>query len=237
MSDRDAPDHEATDHERWEELAAGHALHALEPAESVEFEQHRATCDRCQTGLDEMSFVAAQLGALAGAGGADAPPWRRMRAGVVGGAPAASKGSTARRRWLLPAATAAVVVAAAAVLTVRLTGGGAAPALTAAGCARDAACHQVVLRSADGLDVATVLVRGLTATVASVALGPAPAGKEWALWQVPYRGRPMLVRTFRALPATVDSLPTSFDPSAAFALSAEPAGTRPDRPSDVLGTS
>ena len=232
MSDR-----EALDHERWDELAAGHALHALEPAEAVEFEQHRATCAHCQASLDEMSFVAAQLGSLAGAGGSEAPPWRRIRVGVVGDAPAVSKRSTARRRWLLPVATAAAVVAAAAVLTVRLTSGGATPALTAAGCARDAACHQVVLRSADGVGVATILVRGRTATVASVALGRAPAGREWALWQVPYRGRPMLIRTFRAVPATTDSLPTSFDPSASFALSAEPAGSRPGQPTDVVATS
>jgi len=230
MSDRDA-----VDHERWDELAAGHALHALEPAEVVEFEQHRAGCARCRTSLDEMSFVAAQLGSLAG--GADAPPWRRMRAGVLGDASAPSKRAPARRRWLLPAATAAAVVAAAAVLTVRLTGGGAPGALTAAACARDVQCHQVVLRTAAGGDAATILVRGRTVTVASVTAGPAPAGKNWALWQVPRDGQPMLVRTFDVAPATSDSLPAGFDAATTFALSAEPSGTRPDQPSDVVATS
>ena len=41
-------DPELVEHERWDELAAGHALHALEPAEAIEFEQHRIGCARCR---------------------------------------------------------------------------------------------------------------------------------------------------------------------------------------------
>ncbi len=226
---------EPAGHERWDELAAGHALHALEPAEVVEFDRHRHGCTRCQATYDEMSFVAAGLGALAATDAAGTPSWRRMRAGIVVPATAPSPRRDSRRRRLLPAAAVAAALAVAVVVGVVVTGGG-SPSLTVASCARDAGCHQVVLRTPAGRDAATVLVRGRTATIASVAIGAPPAGSEWVLWQVPRGGGPVFVRSFGAAPTSAPSLPTSYAGSASFALSREPAGTRPAQPTQVVAT-
>lgn len=222
-------------HERWDELAAGHALHALEPAEAAEFDRHRPGCTRCQATYDEMSFVAAGLGALAASDAAGAPSWRRMRAGIVGPVPAPSPRRERSGRWLAPAAAVATALAAAAVIGVVVTGGG-SPSLTAASCARDAGCHQVVLRTPGGRDAATVLVRGRTATISSVAIGAPPAGREWVLWQVPRGGGPVFVRSFGAAPTPAPSLSTTYAGTASFALSQEPAGTRPAQPTQVVAT-
>jgi len=43
----------ASSHERYEELAAGHALAALEPGEEQEFLQHVTGCARCERALAE----------------------------------------------------------------------------------------------------------------------------------------------------------------------------------------
>jgi anti-sigma-K factor RskA len=227
-------DHRYGDHRYWDELAAGHALYALEPAEAAEFEQHRSGCGRCRDSVDELSFVAAQLGSLTAAGDADAPPWRRMRPAVVGSAPGARRRRPWRQRWLLPAATGAAVIAAVTVLAVRLIGSDESPALTVAGCQHDAACHQVVLRTPAGEDAATVLVRDRTATVASVRIGTAAAGTEWVLWQLPRGGQPVFVHAFRTAPASAQSLNTSYADTASFALSEEPAGSHPDVPSRIV---
>jgi hypothetical protein len=233
MTDRESVDHDRWDHDRWDQLAAGHALYALEPAETAEFEQHLAHCQRCRQSLDDMSFVAGRLGSLAS--GSDAPPWRRIRAGVVGADAAPAKAALIRR-WLLPAATAAAALTAVAVLGVRLTGGSESPALTAAACARDASCHHVVLQTPDGRDIATVLVRDRTATIASVALGPPPSGTQWVLWQVPRAGRPVFVQSFRSAPGPTPTLPSSYADTASFALSDEPAGSRPAQPTRIVAS-
>jgi len=231
MSDR-----ELADHRRWDELAAGHALHALEPAEAAEFDAHLAHCARCRQSVDEMSFVAAQLGSLATSGADEAPPWRRMRPGVVGSAGVAPAQRRTGRRWALPAATAAVALAAVAVLGVRLAGSGGSPTLTAAACARDAACRHVVLRTDDGRDAVTVLVRSRTASIASVALGAPPPGMQWVLWQVPRGGGPAFVQSFRAASARSASLPAGYDDTASFALSEEPSGPRPTQPTHIVAS-
>src|SRR5436305_1160271 len=101
-------------HQRWDELAAGHALHALEPAEAAEFEVHRDRCARCRQSYVEMSSVAAQLGSLAASGDGEPPSWRRMRPAIVGSPSRASS----RRRWLLPAAAVAPALAGIVVLVV-----------------------------------------------------------------------------------------------------------------------
>ena len=48
-------------HEEWEELAAGHALGALEPDDEQRFEAHRATCAECRRVLAETEAVMADL--------------------------------------------------------------------------------------------------------------------------------------------------------------------------------
>lgn len=52
---------EISGHERFEELVAGAALHALEPYEEAELAQHLAVCSFCREALAELDEVAAQL--------------------------------------------------------------------------------------------------------------------------------------------------------------------------------
>lgn len=230
-------DRELAEHERWDELAAGHALHALEPSETAEFEAHRDQCARCRQSSVEMSSVAAQLGSLAAGGGDEqAPPWRRMRPAIVG---TASPGTPARsrRRWLVPAAAIAPALAGVVVLVVVSTSGSSeSRPLTVAACVHDASCHQVVLHTTAGGYGVNVLVRGRTARIVTVALGTLPAGSEWVLWQVPRGGRPVFVQSFGDAPGPAQSLATSYAGTESFAVSREPSGSRPAQPSEVVAS-
>jgi Anti-sigma-K factor rskA len=53
------------EHERFDELAAGYALHALEPAEEAELLMHAEKCGRCQQTLADYAEVAASMADLA----------------------------------------------------------------------------------------------------------------------------------------------------------------------------
>ncbi|MGY1803984.1 anti-sigma factor domain-containing protein [Blastococcus sp. SYSU D00922] len=52
----------SADHQRFDELAVGWALHALEPEDEAEFARHLAGCSRCATTVAETTEV---MGALA----------------------------------------------------------------------------------------------------------------------------------------------------------------------------
>jgi hypothetical protein len=54
-----------SDHERYDELAVGHAFSALEPAEEAEFAAHADGCSTCRRTVDEASEVMAQLASAA----------------------------------------------------------------------------------------------------------------------------------------------------------------------------
>jgi hypothetical protein len=52
-------------HTEFDELAAGYAVHALDPAEELRFLRHAGQCDRCQRALDDYAGVAAAMADLA----------------------------------------------------------------------------------------------------------------------------------------------------------------------------
>jgi anti-sigma-K factor RskA len=70
-------------HARYEELAAGHALHALEPADEQDFVAHLDSCARCQADLAEHQATLVHLAYAPAA--ADPPPalLEGIRAGVL----------------------------------------------------------------------------------------------------------------------------------------------------------
>jgi len=122
-----------TEHEYWDELGAGYALHGLSVEEEALFIDHLATCEECQASVGDHELVAAQLGSISHyrATDADAPSWESMRAVVVGDRPATEVVdlATRRRRYemsrrSLTAAAAVVVVAGGGVATWQLTSGG-----------------------------------------------------------------------------------------------------------------
>lgn len=111
-------------HDAFEELAAGHALHALEPEDEQALLAHLPGCPACQQTLAEMRAVAAQL---AGAVADEAPPPEllvRIRAATGGTAKVATTFHRPRSRRLLRIEVPlARMVAAAAVIVVLAAGG------------------------------------------------------------------------------------------------------------------
>jgi len=231
-----------TDHDQWDELAAGYALDALEPEEEQRFTSHLDTCAQCTATLADHELVAAQLGSLAyDDADADPPPaWSAIRSGIVGETPAESlderRQARHRQPWLLGAA-AAVVAAAAAVVVVSQTTGGSTPASTRAiaSCERSTACSVVRLHAPSGADPGVVLVSAGRATMVPLAMKPAAAGTQYVLWQLSRTGAPVPVEGFRGGTALRSApLLTSYDDTAAFAVSVEPSTRLPARPTHVV---
>ncbi|MDQ1694737.1 MAG: hypothetical protein QOJ03_90 [Frankiaceae bacterium] len=240
--------HRDAEHEPWEELAAGYALHALEPDEEMTFSAHLETCARCREVLDEHALVAAQLGALAQDSDAHAPSWRSIRSGIVAPdaeGPAVSPPAIAsleeqravrRRQPRLLAAAAGVALLTGAALAVWQFSGsspqsGAAAAI--ASCHDTPACHVI------GLDgKAVVLADGDQARVISRGLPARSTGHVYALWQMPTHGRPVLLTVLDSLSEAEASPPAGlvlpYRDTSAFALSVEPAGARPSQPTQVV---
>lgn len=77
-------------HALYEELAAGHALSALEPEEEQVFVQHLRSCDRCQRDVDEHTATLAHLAYAAES--AEPPP--SLLDGIRAGVLASGRGAT-----------------------------------------------------------------------------------------------------------------------------------------------
>lgn len=119
-------------HELYEELAVGHALHALEPEDEQLFLAHATACARCERALDGHRETAAHL--AYGAGRAELPEglFDRIRDAVVAEsgeqafAPAPAVAPvvplSAARRRRMPRTASLVAAAAAAVLVTGLAG-------------------------------------------------------------------------------------------------------------------
>jgi anti-sigma-K factor RskA len=225
------------DHELWEELAAGHALSALEPAEEAEFVAHLEQCDRCQEVLADHAFVAAQLGTLVDSEG-DAPSWDKIRPAVIPASePVAEVVDLASRRRRTPAvlgAAAAAVLAIAGTAVVLSSGSGPSTQQEALdACTASSTCHVVRLA-----DAATLVVDSNGARMLPKHMTAAPAGKVYVLWQLPRDGRPTMVAT---LTDTANGgvgephrLPLAYAQTAAFGVSLEPANAVPTAPTKVL---
>jgi anti-sigma-K factor RskA len=226
-----------SDHERWEELVAGHALNALEPAEEAEVVAHLEQCAHCQEVLADHAFVAAQLGTLVD--DHEAPSWDRIRTGVLPARPAqVSSLEQARRRrrapvWLSAAAAAALVAGGGALLLHGSGGGAGGQQQVLAACRASTSCHLVRLQ-----DAATLVVQDGKARMLPTHMPAAPAGTVYVLWQLPRDGRPTMVAT---LGATHDggvgephSLALPYASTAAFGVSVEPASTVPTKPTKVV---
>jgi len=231
-----------TSHDQWEELAAGYALHALEPDEEQQFTDHLATCPECAASLGAHELVAAQLGALSYDNEKPdaAPSWSAIRSGVVGDAPPVSLDEHRRMRrkqpWLLGAA-AAVTAAVAAVIIVSQTTGGSAPTSSRAiaSCRHTTGCSVISLHTPDGAAPGVVLVSAGKATMVPLAMKTAPAGSQYVLWQLLRTGAPVAVDGFRSGKALQTApLVMSYADTAAFAVSLESAAVPPTQPTHVI---
>ncbi len=237
-----------TSHEEWEELAAAHALHALDAADDERFMTHVAGCSRCRDALRDFDLVASQLGWLADERDdeGDVPPWQDLRAGVVGvqaSTPpgdtpvdelAARRGRSARRRLL--AAAAAAVVVAAGVSTWQLSRGTSSNNQVA-GCERQVGCHVVPLKTSTGVDAdIDVVVRDGAAQVIPLHIAAPASTKMYVLWQRGNGKAPVALVSFRSTnrPTARVALTLPYSDTSYFAVSIEPAGPLPKQPSTVV---
>lgn len=231
-------------HRVWDELVAAHALHALEPSEELRLLDHMDGCPSCRGRLDEFSLVAAQLGALAD-DDSQPPTWAEMRGQLVD-APPSGLGAVAdrpvvplRRRYagrMLAAAAAVVLIGTAVAVGSQLIGrhsSSATAALTA--CRHQSGCRVIQLHGQSG-DSAAVLVEAGHASLVPVKLAAPAADRVYVLWQMPRDGGPSPVVAFTDATRQTPSVPlvTGYSDTAAFAVSMEPAGPMPTRPTDVL---
>lgn len=230
-------------HEVWDELVAAHALHALEPADEMRLLAHIDDCPLCRQRLDEFTFVAAQLGSLAD-DDSQLPSWADVRPSLTArsddGEPSTSGVVVPLRRRAgaraLGAAAAAVLVVGGAVAGWQLTRSSAPTASVAiTACRQQSGCQVIQMHGRDG-DNAVVLVEGGQASVVPVRLPAPSADRMYVLWQLPRDGSPIPVVTFRDPARQTSTVPliTGFSDTAAFAVSLEPNGPMPVRPTHVL---
>ncbi|HUR52405.1 MAG TPA: anti-sigma factor [Mycobacteriales bacterium] len=237
---------ESQGHEHWEELAAGHALDALEPEETEAFTAHLQGCERCHRVLADHAFVAAQLGSLVEEQDDDVPSWESIRPlalPVRSAAPAAaddvvvSLAAVRQRRQprLLAAAASLLLLAGAggvALLTTRDNAPNAQQQVLAS-CSAGSGCHVVHLQGK-----ADLVVAGGTAKLLATSLPAAPSGHVYVLWQLPRDGRPTMVGKLQTTGSgsvgEAHPLVLPYDSTAAFGISLEPAATTPTAPTDVV---
>lgn len=233
----------ADTHDYWDELAAGYALHALEPAEALEFTTHLTSCAQCRTSLDEHELVAAQLGSLADGDDVAPPSWQRIRGAVVTDPPQVADLSTRRRpvfaNRLLAAAAAVAVLAGVGVAGWQLTDGGSqnSPGIAAIDSCGQATGCVIVRLQVDGGSPASLLVRDGAARMVPTGLAQPPADHAYALWQLPRDGRPVLMTEMEQVPSGPSSpvaLTLPYADTAAFAVSVEPVDVVPTKPTRVL---
>ncbi|HET6910661.1 MAG TPA: anti-sigma factor [Mycobacteriales bacterium] len=227
-------------HEPWDELVAGYAIDALEPEDEALLLGHLSSCERCRAELDDFALVASQLGSLAD-DEVDPPSWQTVRAHVVG--PADELDVRRRRRpghrqsRLLAAAAAVVVLAAGGVVidhyATSSSGGGADAALSA--CIAQPDCSVIRLDTASN-EVAAVIVDAGKARLVPLKMAAPSSGRSYAWWQLPRDGSPIFLGSFRNVrhETTATPLSDALSDTAAFAVSIEPAGVTPQRPTDVV---
>jgi anti-sigma-K factor RskA len=232
-----------TDHQHWDELAAGYALHGLTSEEEAEFVAHLETCPQCAASLADHELVAAQLGTISHFQDTDdAPSWESMRDAIIGQAAAPTEESEVadldarRRRYnvsrrVLAAAAAFVVLVGGGIVVWRVSSGG------STSCSASAGCHQIQLDATSGQTLAKAVVHNDSITVTPTNMPNAPSGKVYVLWQKPHRGLATPLSEFTAgtgVTATA-TLKAPYTTTAAFAVSLEKAtGPPPTVPSDVL---
>ena len=215
-------------HRRFDELAAGYALHALDSGEALLFVRHARQCGRCQRALAGYADVTAAMAELAPAAEPSPELAERIIAAaasdLVSGDPRAipspSTGPSPgeprsrpspqvlplrrrrRRRVRVAAAAAAatVVIGGGIWGGLAATGGGAAPP-TLADCVRAHRCAEVVLTAAaTHRPAAKVIIRDGVAYMEPTAMRASPGGEIYVLWQLTGAHTPLAVGSFDIKP-------------------------------------
>ncbi|MCU1672142.1 MAG: putative transrane anti-sigma factor [Frankiales bacterium] len=248
-------------HERFEELAAGHALSALEPGDEAAFLGHLPSCAACQRAVAEHRETAAHLAYAAAPVELPDSLLAGIRAGVASSGrgyalpdvaptpePISLDAARARRRGSLPRTWTAVAAAAALVLSLgvwnaSLRAGksdveGRADRVTAALRAMEKG-ERVPLNDASGRPVAYAVMHD-SSTVSLVVDGLEPNDTDastYVLWQTGDTGtRPVGAFDVRGDGVHVVRdlrLVTSLKGWTAFAVTKEPGRRAPQAPGSL----
>jgi hypothetical protein len=236
-------------HDAWEELAAGWALDALEPADEKAFARHLPTCARCQQDVAAHLVVAEHLStSLAGADepAPEMPLLLGREAGLVGGPRGRfmrTRRDVARSRWLTTVAAAVVALVIGGVTgAVINSGGGPAKATTTYALNESAALEALStgmltrLAAPDGSASATVAVsHGNAYLVANGLPSVLSHGQQYVVWAAGSDGVMHAVTGFDggAKPAMVALGSTSEDVRT-FGVTREKVGKLPVKPGALV---
>lgn len=205
--------HPGPDHARFDELAAGHALYALDPDDEREFLRHAAECPFCQQALAEFADVAAALAEIASPAEPSSQLGPRIlaaaltsdprddhsgtvRAGQEAAQPGTQPGPDAqvaplrrrpRPRWLKSAAAAAAVAVIAGGTWAGLAAShGSSTPQPLAACGHPHACPQVLLTETTAhRTAARVIVTAGAAWLEPAGLPADDTARQiYVLWQV-----------------------------------------------------
>lgn len=237
------------DHTPFDELAAGYAVHALEPHDELVFLGHLRDCDRCEQALADFGEVTA---AVAGATPAAEPPpelrSRILAAALAEGprrdgeadveAPVVPLRRPGPKRWLSAAAVAAAAVVVAGGVWAGLgRSSGSAPAPLAA-CVQAHQCTEVTLTAAHGhKTVGRLIIKNGTVWMLPGDMAADNVSRQiYVLWQITGSHTPLSVGSFDVRagghgPVRVGKLATPFRSTWAFAVSLEHGRSIPAQPS------
>lgn len=233
-------------HGPFEELAAGYALDALEPADDQRFLRHARQCQACPRALAGFREVAAALAEI----GPSAEPSPQLADRILsaaladlssGGPPGVIPLRPRTRWWLQPVtAAAAVALIAGGGIWAGLTATTTSPLPSVASCAHARGCTVVVLTAAaTHREAARLLVDKQAAWVVPVAMkANDTADQIYVLWQITGSHRPLAVGSFDVrlglhVPINIGPLAAPYRGTLAFAVSLEQGRTIPAAPSRV----
>lgn len=253
------------DHDDFDGLAVGWALHALEPAEEQAFAEHLATCDRCQQLVSESEEA---LGDLAydvsmvepppqvlerirhetGATDAMAGRSRRLEESFAPVIPLAPRASRRPPRWAMAAIAAAVVLIALLGWNVVLQNRVDEAQRIAA--QRERVIEQLgnsstraILTDGANRQVGYVIQRGPSLEIVAGGLAPNDRARTtYVLWAVQGSGEPpQAVGTFDVVRTSMDVRSVSGSPPApdtftGFAVTKEQGRKVPQQPSQVVAS-
>lgn len=258
MSDERFPP-EALDHERFDELAAGYALGALEADDEAEFRSHLEHCGRCQNLVVDFGEVAGELASAL----PDAAAPLALRDEIVAAArrtprdvpdtEASTQADAAREAPISPlvphprrprvrlfvAVAAAVIILGGILAGVLASQGGlGAPPAT---CTASAGCAEVTLTSVQTHHaVARLIVADGSVWLRPLKLSPDQRAREiYVLWQIEGSHAPRAVGGFDVVAGHRGAVPIG--PLVAprrhgttFAISLEPGRRVPRVPTHVV---
>jgi anti-sigma-K factor RskA len=249
------------EHARYDELAAGYALDALDGPDEADFAAHLAGCSRCQDAVDRFTEITAaladtappaepspDLGLRIMAAAAREPVGHAdVNAAARQAAPAGPSVQDIRKnRPRRPLRVAAAAAAAAAALIAGgatyagLQGSGPAAQPPAAGCVQARTCREIVLTDASTrAPAARLIVADGTAWLVPAGLkADNTAQQVYVLWQITGGHTPLAVGSFDVRghhagdrPIRVGSLTVPYSGTWAFAVSLEHGRTIPAAPS------